>query len=727
MAERKTATPVLKVQDLEVFYGQSHALHRLSLTLESGILSVVGRNGMGKTTLCNTIVGLTRASSGSVRMRGRALHTLEPHEIHRLGVGYVPQGRRVWPNLTVEEHLRLVANGRHDANWTIDRVYEVFPRLAERRNNGGSQLSGGEQQILAISRALLSDPHLLIMDEPTEGLAPVIVDQVEKLLATLSQDGQMSILLIEQNIGVATAIADQVAIMINGRIHRTMDAKALAADRDLQQRLLGVGRQTDDEAENEDVSSSNAKAQRESTNVYRLERAAVASHSTVRQMPNRWNLPAEKLRHALIAPEQASTALFTMPDSERMGRTVYLAGTFDTKARELEFMATRLRSLKISVKTVDLSTSGKPVRADVSASLVASAHPQGSASVFSGDRGTATSAMAQAFAIWISRERGVGGVLSAGGSGGTSMASAGMRALPIGIPKVMVSTVASGEVGQYVSSSDILMLHSVADIQGLNVITELVLGNAAHAMAGMVSQLPDAQTIDARRLLARPTVGLTMFGVTTPAVQAIVKALEEDFDCLVFHATGTGGRSMETLADSRLISGLIDLTTTEVADMMVGGVFAATEDRFGAVIRSGLPYVGSVGALDMVNFGPKNTVPEKFRDRKFVVHNANVTLMRTTVEENRAIGLWIGERLNLMKGPVRFFLPEGGISMLDLPGQPFHDPQANEALFIAIETTVQHSAQRQVRRIPGNINDASFVKTVVAEFLSIHPLIKKRA
>jgi uncharacterized protein (UPF0261 family) len=416
-----------------------------------------------------------------------------------------------------------------------------------------------------------------------------------------------------------------------------------------------------------------------------------------------------------------------MPEGERIGRTVYLAGTFDTKGRELHFMADKLRALKIAVKTVDLSTSGKPARVDVPASQVASAHPRGASQVFSGERGSATSAMAQAFAQWISRERGIGGVLSAGGSGGSAMVTAGMRALPVGIPKIMLSTVASGEVHQYVGGSDILMFHSVADIQGLNPITELVLSNAAHAMAGMVAQLPSAQMTEAKRRAAKPAIGLTMFGVTTPAVQAMVKALETDFDCLVFHATGTGGRSMEALVDSHLISGLIDLTTTEVADMLVGGVFAATKDRFGAAIRTGVPYVGSVGALDMVNFGPEYTVPEKFRDRKFVVHNPNVTLMRTTAEENHQMGEWIGMRLNEMNGPVRFYLPTGGVSMLDAPGQAFHDPQADEALFAAIEATVRITPQRQVIRMPGNINDDTFVQTVVSAFLAIHPPLKKRA
>ena len=501
MAKASTGHPILKVENLEVFYGQSHALQGVSLTLNSGILSVVGRNGMGKTTLCNTIVGLTRSQSGSVRMNGRSLLTLEPHEIHRLGVGYVPQGRRVWPSLTVDEHLRLVSGSRQDASWTVDRIYDAFPRLAERRNNGGSQLSGGEQQMLAISRALLSDPKLLIMDEPTEGLAPVIVEHVEKLLYTLSQEGEMSILLIEQNIGVATDIADEVAIMVNGRIDRIMGAKALASDRDLQQRLLGVGRQ----AEEPGITESVAQAQEDLADVYKVERFGMASTAKVIGLPNRWNLPTAELRKTAEPDPVKATAkaLFTMPESERMGRTVYLAGTFDTKSQELHFMADKLRALKITVKTVDLSTSGKPTRVDVPANQVASAHPRGASQVFSGERGSATSAMAQAFANWMSRERGIGGVISAGGSGGSAMVTAGMRVLPVGIPKIMVSTVASGEVSQYVGASDILMFHSVADIQGLNPITELVLSNAANAMAGMVAQLPSPQIVEAKRRAAR--------------------------------------------------------------------------------------------------------------------------------------------------------------------------------------------------------------------------------
>jgi len=742
MAERpapsgKTGKAVLRIDDLHVYYGESHAIQGVSLALESGVLSVVGRNGMGKTTLCNTITGLKRAHSGSVRVNGREISTLEPHEIHRLGVGYVPQGRRVWPSLTVDEHLRLVAANRRDASWTVERIYQTFPRLAERRNNGGSQLSGGEQQMLAISRALLSDPKLLVMDEPTEGLAPVIVDQVEKMLVTLAAEGEMAILVIEQNIGVATAVADHVAIMVNGRINRIMEARALAADRALQQQLLGVGRHSEAEPV---TAAIVAQAEQHLAEVYRVERstgetAEVPASSDgvyrpVTELPNRWNVPVTAMRQAAVeksAPADDPKKIFAIPFAERIGRTVLVAGTFDTKGKELRFIADRLKSLGIPVRTVDLSTSGKPVSADIPAMQVASMHARGPSEVMSGDRGRSVTAMAEAFARWIDREPRIGGIISAGGSGGTTLATAGMRALPVGIPKIMVSTVAAGDVAKYVGSADIMMFHSVADIQGLNSITEQVLGNAAHAMAGMVAQLPSAEAWEAKRKLARPALGITMFGVTTPAVQAITKRLEADYDCLVFHATGIGGRAMENLGDSRLLSGFLDLTTTEVADMMVGGVFPADQDRFGAPIRTGLPYVGSTGALDMVNFGPRDTVPEKFRSRKFVIHNPNITLMRTTRDENRAFGEWIGLRLNQMNGPVRFLLPEGGVSMLDAPGKAFHDPEADNALFEAIEKIVRASPQRRVQRVGANINDAPFVDAAVEAFQSISPKLQRRA
>jgi len=289
-----------------------------------------------------------------------------------------------------------------------------------------------------------------------------------------------------------------------------------------------------------------------------------------------------------------------------------------------------------------------------------------------------------------------------------------MRALPVGLPKVLVSTVASGNVAPYVGPSDIMMVYSVTDVQGLNRISRRVLGNAAHALAGMMLH-SDAIPKGADR----PAVGLTMFGVTTTCVSHIADALGATSDALVFHATGTGGQSMEKLIDSGLIGAVIDLTTTEIADLLVGGIFPATNDRMGAIIRSQVPYVGSCGALDMVNFGAFDTVPPAFADRVFHIHNPQVTLMRTTPEENHHFGEWIADRLNQMTGPVRFLIPEGGVSAIDAPGQPFHDPTADAALFTAIESGVKQTRDRVVRRVPYNLNTLEFAEIALAEFRTI--------
>jgi uncharacterized protein (UPF0261 family) len=260
------------------------------------------------------------------------------------------------------------------------------------------------------------------------------------------------------------------------------------------------------------------------------------------------------------------------------------------------------------------------------------------------------------------------------------------------------------------------MMPSVADVQGLNAITEEVLGNAAHAMIGMVTA---RQTAPQRRS-TKPAIGLTMFGVTTPCVQQVVKPLSSTHDCLVFHATGTGGQAMEQLIDDGKIVGVLDITTTEVCDLLFGGVFPATEDRFGAIIRTRIPYIGSVGALDMVNFGPPETVPERYKGRLFYHHNPQVTLMRTTADECARMGRWIGERLNRMEGQVRFFLPEGGVSALDAPNKPFHDLTARAALYTSIAETVRQTSSRQLIRVPHHINAPECAGAMVDMFRKLH-------
>jgi uncharacterized protein (UPF0261 family)/ABC-type branched-subunit amino acid transport system ATPase component len=679
---------------------------------------------MGKTTLCNAIVGLIPVASGSIRFMGEELVGRTPAEIARLGLGYVPQGRRLWPSLTVDEHLRLAAgNGR--SQWTISRIYETFPRLAERRGNRGNQLSGGEQQMLAISRALLLNPRLLIMDEPTEGLAPVIVEQVEEILVGLGEQGDIGIVVVEQNIGVATAIAENVAIMINGRINRIMEAARLAADRELQQRLLGVGQHGEAEPPEEPAEAPTAEGGRRPAKA----RGPVRVYLSNPTMPTRWSqpVPATQIETAArthtVAPEPAisgaAPAVELRPIHRGGAAPVIVAGTLDTKGAELRFIRDHIAAAGVRVILVDLSTSGQPSPADVPPHHVATYFRGGPNAVFSGERGAAITAMAEAFEAWIRRQEPVGGLISAGGSGGSSLVAPAMRALPIGVPKVLISSVASGNVAPYVGPSDIMMLYSVTDVAGLNSVTRQVLANGAAAMVGMVKARvasADRDRVPARRGAGKPAIGLTMFGVTTPCVDAIVDALEKDFECLVFHATGVGGQSMEKLVDSGVLTGVIDITTTEVCDLLCGGVLPATEDRFGAIARARIPYIGSCGALDMVNFGPMDSVPERYRGRTLHVHNPTVTLMRTTPEENVRIGRWIGERLNLMDGPVRFFLPEGGVSALDAPGRPFSNPNADEELFRSLETTVRQTASRRLIRLPAHINDPRFSAEIVAEF-----------
>ncbi|MBI1773918.1 MAG: Tm-1-like ATP-binding domain-containing protein [Proteobacteria bacterium] len=395
---------------------------------------------------------------------------------------------------------------------------------------------------------------------------------------------------------------------------------------------------------------------------------------------------------------------------------IYVAGTCDTKGLELAYVKALIEEDGAPAVLVDVSTTGKDSPADISASEVAGHHPGGENAVFTGDRGRSVGAMAEAFRRFIGTRADVAGLIGLGGSGGTAIVTPAMRAMPIGTPKLMVSTVASGQVAGYVGPSDIAMLYSVTDIAGLNRISRIILANAAHAMVGMArANRPAGIESD------KPTIGLTMFGVTTPCVTQVLQQLDSRFDCLVFHATGTGGQSLEKLVDSGLLTGVIDVTTTEVCDLLMGGIMPATEDRFGAIARTGVPYVGSCGALDMVNFAARDTVPKRYAGRLFYEHNAQITLMRTTAEENVRMGAWIGDRLNRCEGQVRFLIPEGGVSLLSAPGKAFYDPGADAALFSALEKTIHATSNRRLIRVPFAINDPEFAGALVEQFREIYP------
>jgi uncharacterized protein (UPF0261 family) len=391
--------------------------------------------------------------------------------------------------------------------------------------------------------------------------------------------------------------------------------------------------------------------------------------------------------------------------------TVVIVGTLDTKGEEIGFARDVVQAQGVDTHLVDVSVMGAPeITPDTPASAVAEAGGSTLQSLRDeGDRGAAMEVMGNGAASIVSDLHGAGeldGILGLGGSGNTSVATTAMRALPIGVPKLMVSTMASGDTEPYVGASDIAMLYSVADIEGLNQLSRTVISNAALAVVGMATNDPDVEESE------KPTIGLTMFGVTTPCVQAARERLEaKGYETIVFHATGTGGRAMENLIDEGVIDGVLDVTTTEWADELVGGVLSAGPDRLDAAAERGIPQVVAPGALDMVNFGPRDSVPERFDGRSFHVHNPQVTLMRTTPDENAELGRIIAEKLNDASGPTALALPLGGVSMLAEPGEEFHDPDADRALFDAFRDTLDDDVE--LIESDAAINDEAFARLLV--------------
>lgn len=399
-----------------------------------------------------------------------------------------------------------------------------------------------------------------------------------------------------------------------------------------------------------------------------------------------------------------------------MTPAAYVVGTFDTKAEELRYVAALLRAEGLRAITVDVGTTTSAADADYPSAAIAAFHPDGADTILKvGDRGTAVTAMTVALKEFIASRHDVGGIIGLGGSGGTSIIAPTMRSLPIGIPKLMVSTLAAGDVGPFVGVHDLTMMYPVTDIAGLNRLSRVILANAAHGLAGMMLRSAPPVTD------ARPALGLSMFGVTTPCIQQLTARLSADYECQVFHANGPGGRALEAIAAAGLLQGMVDITTTEAADHLLGGVCTAGPERFDVVARTGIPWVGSCGALDMVNFWAPETIPEKYRGRLFHAHNANVTLMRTTASELESIAAWIAAKLNASKGPVRLLLPEGGVSMLDAPGQKFHNPEANAALFSAFERYFEVGDAHRIYRVPCHINDPAFVAIAEAHVRELIP------
>lgn len=397
-------------------------------------------------------------------------------------------------------------------------------------------------------------------------------------------------------------------------------------------------------------------------------------------------------------------------------RTILVIGTLDTKGAEIAYVRALIEARGHIPLILDAGVTEPPWQADVDASRVAAAGGGDLDALRAArDRATALEVMcrgARAVALELLAAGRIDGVLGLGGSGGTAIATAAMTALPVGLPKVMVSTMASGDVSSYVDVKDVTMMYSVVDIAGLNRLSRRILANAAGAVCGMVEQaLPPVED--------RPLVAATMFGVTTPCVTRIRESLEASgYEVLVFHATGSGGRAMEALIEDGFVVGVADITTTEWCDEVIGGVLSAGPERLEAAGRAGIPQVVSVGALDMCNWGPIDTVPEPFRERNLYRHNPSVTLMRTTPQENAEVGRKIATKLNEATGPTALFLPLRGVSMIDAEGGPFWSPEADAALFEAIRATVDRSRVELVE-LDLHVNDPAFADAMAARLLEM--------
>ena len=392
--------------------------------------------------------------------------------------------------------------------------------------------------------------------------------------------------------------------------------------------------------------------------------------------------------------------------------TIAILGTLDTKGAEHAFVADQIRARGLEVLPIDVGTLGAPTITPHIASATVAVAGGGDVLALAErrDRGEAVATMVRGAPIVVSQlaaEGRIHGIISLGGGGGTAIATAAMRALPLGFPKLMVSTLASGNTSPYVDVKDIVMFPSIVDVAGLNRISRLLLSRAAGAICGMVETTPPAAT-------DRPVVVASQFGNTTPCVDRCRRQLEEaGFEMLIFAAVGTGGRTMESLIQSGLVAGVLDLTTTEWADELVGGVLGAGPTRLEAAARAGVPAVVSTGCLDMVNFGPPESVPTHFRGRTFYQHNPQVTLMRTTLAENRELGLILATKLNLSTGPVTVLLPLRGGSMISAPGQPFHDPEADAALYESLKVNLRRDIP--VLELDCLINDPEFADASVRE------------
>ncbi len=674
---RRTTAPALEIKGLNVYYGASHALQGVDLGLHGGVLSVVGRNGMGKTTLCKAIMGLEHASSGTISFGGQLLNGKTPAEIARLGVGYVPQGRRLWRSLTVDEHLRLVAQS--GGAWTVERIYDSFPRLAERKSNGGAQLSGGEQQMLAIGRALLLNPRLLVMDEPTEGLAPVIVAHVEDMLLKLAAEGDIDVLVIEQNIGVATSVAETVAVMVNGRVSRIVPSLELATDRDLQQRLLGVGQHAHDEEP--DTGAPEPDMQDGTLGLH----YQAAQHAL--PQVTRWS--------GIDAAARPAWSGDTITEQGSAG--IVVLGAMDRSGDEMQMACAALRGAGHKVTSVDISTRpGLVSSADVPAHRLAAWHPRGAAGIHDGRGRDPRLGVAEALARFLSAASGLKAIIGVLNLGEALTMAPALRDAAGDVPVMLVGEASARDIG-----GDGLGRHALVLTADGAEARYRAIRSACAALTELLVPAPVTKDVAGK---GGPVALVSGLGGDA-LCSAVMAGLEQVVRCHPYAPTPGGMATLETALRAGEARAVIDLDQSDFADRLFGGIIETPPDRVAPLCAAKRPFIS------VLNGG----------DRIFA-RQAETSMMTSRPldrAEAASVGQGYAAALNDAPGEITVIVPS---ELPDTPGAwfadaftaAFHQSGQRRLIRSAGRTESRDTIQHILRALDGTGANASATRRVAA-------------
>lgn len=618
--------PALEIKSLNVYYGASHALQGVDLKLSKGVLSVVGRNGMGKSTLCKAIMGIVPVASGTISFGGKVLAGKTPAEIARLGIGYVPQGRRLWRSLTVDEHLQLVA--RDNGSWSIERIYDSFPRLAERKSNGGAQLSGGEQQMLAIGRALLLNPKLLVMDEPTEGLAPVIVSHVEDMLLKLADEGEIDVLVIEQNIGVATNVAENVAVMVNGRVSRMAVASELASDRELQQRLLGVGQHSHDgDIENEQTS----------------ETAMVNTDMVAQPYTNDGYTLGRITRWSNLAPADKAPPNTGLTNETRLGEVLLLAD-MDRYADEIPELSKILRKSGHNVTTIDISTArGHVSSADIPSHQLAAWHPSGAAGIFDGRKSDARLGISEALGRLLAQSVNVKGIMAVLDFGDLITIAPVIVDRFVDIPVVVVSEGCALDLGNKHLAGNLVLMSAHGREARFR---------TSRAAVAALDNLMNADGPRSSKAQTGAPVGLIVGLASNDLARSVRTHLHRNYPCNEMASNRGGMLATSEMLRQGQISAIVDLDQSDVSSRIYGGASDAVSNRTELLCRQGSPYFAILSGGEALY--QRATDAEEPRLSRSPV----ISIRKLNRSEAETVGRAIAADFEAVKSDVTFIIPK---------------------------------------------------------------------